>query len=279
MIYVLCVDALDYELVQKLNLKNLKQLEYNKIEVPINEIICLPMSADVWASFLIGKNISIDLKSSSNLINIILKLLYAFNIKLLDDVGNKIKKVFKKIGISAPARFKGLNQKTFIDLTNSKDINFPYYGFDHATFDVGYKYSKEKISIRQLIKEMNNIYEDRKKQFINELNSIENADVVVAYMHVIDYLQHLLLRVSDIERYYIDLDNYIPILKNKIEESFGEVIFIIVSDHGFDFDKGNHSMMGFYSSNTALNPRPDNIIDFYGIIIELVNKKRTSAEK
>ncbi len=64
LIFILAIDALDYELVKKLNLKNLKQLEYNKIEVPINEKLGVPISADVWASFLIGKNISVNLQIS-----------------------------------------------------------------------------------------------------------------------------------------------------------------------------------------------------------------------
>ena len=138
---------------------------------------------------------------------------------------------------------------------------------------MGYKYNNEKISINQLIKGLKSIYEDRKKQFINQLNSVEDTNVIVAYMHVIDYLQHILfMRASKIEQYYIDLDDYVSVLKRQVKDSFGEVIFIIVSDHGFDFDKGTHSMMGFYSSNTHLIPRPKKITDFYGIILDFVKK-------
>jgi len=63
----------------------------------------------------------------------------------------------------------------------------------------------------------------------------------------------------------------VSVLKRRLKDSFGEIIFIIVSDHGFDFEKGDHSMKGFYSSNIYLIPKPEKITDFYGIILDLVN--------
>ncbi|EMR73483.1 hypothetical protein MCGE09_00587 [Thaumarchaeota archaeon SCGC AB-539-E09] len=89
MIFILGIDSLDYDLVEKWNLQNLKQLEYNKIKVPINEKLGLPLSSEVWASFLVGKYVSVELKSSSNFINAMLEILYTFNISLIYGVGKK----------------------------------------------------------------------------------------------------------------------------------------------------------------------------------------------
>lgn len=268
MIFIFGIDALDYDLVEKWDLKNLKQLEYNKIIVPINEKIGLPLSAEVWASFLTGKYISINLKSSSYIKTMILNVLYMFNIDLLDGFGKKIKNVLKKLGFSSPARFKGLNQKTFLDFKNSKEINAIYYSFDHSTINTLFQYNNGKITFKQLIEKIDLIYENRKIQILNELDNAENVDVIFAYMHAIDILQHLLYNhVAEIKKYYIDIDNYVSLLKNIINTKFKNSNFIIVSDHGFDLELGNHSKYGYYSSNLNLIPKPSEITDFYNIVM------------
>ena len=96
-------------------------------------------------------------------------------------------------------------------------------------------------------------------------------------MHTTDLLQHLSLSKDDIEKHYIDLDNYVSSLMVELENSFECFTLILVSDHGFDFDKGTHSMNGFYSTSTHLNPIPEKITDFYGIILNLVDKHNKRA--
>ena len=264
MIFILGIDALDYELVNKWDLINLKQLEYSKIQVPINKKVGLPLSSEVWASFLVGEYVSINLKSSSNFINVILDILYAFNIDLYDGVGKKIQNILKTLGLSYPARIKDLNLRTFIDNSNAKEINAPYYSFDHSTINTLFNYNKGKISINQLIEKINLIYEKRKLQILNEVDDLNNIDVVFSYIHAIDILQHLLYdHISEIKKYYVDLDEYVAILKSKLNIKLNCPIFIIVSDHGFNFEIANHSKWGYYSSNINLMPKPKKITDFY----------------
>ncbi len=271
LIFILGIDALDYELVEKLNLNNLKQIEYGKVIVPINEKIGIPSSPEVWASFLIGENILIKFESSSYFINMITKILGIFNIDSDEEFFKKIRGFFVRFGFSSYSRFGYLTRKTFLDITKSKKINTPYYNFDNKTFKLSALFGNNKISLKKAVKEIKLLYESRKKQIFRELDNIGDEDVVFAFMHTADMLQHCsFIRFSEIEQHYIDLDNYVPILKNRLEDSFDEVIFIIVSDHGFDFDKGTHSMRGFYSSNTHLIPKPEKITDFYEIILELV---------
>lgn len=270
LIFILCIDALDYDLVEEIGLNNLKQLNYGKIVVPINKKIGLPISTEVWASFLTGRHISKSFENYSIYINILLKISDFFNITIASGIGKKVKDFLKKLGFNAPIRFGSLNKKTFLDITNSMEINLPFYSFDNKTFDIGYLFGTGKLSLKQTIKEIDSIYEMRKIQIINEIDNIGNKDIIFAYVHSLDMLQHLLfLNIKKIEQYYIDLDYYVSILKRKIKKSFGDVIFIIVSDHGFDFDKGTHSMNGFYSSNTPLIPKPEKITDFYGIILKI----------
>jgi len=274
LIFILGIDALDYELVEKLNLNNLMQLDYGKIVVPINEKIGVPHSPEVWGAFLVGEYTPIGFVSSSPLIAAIIKVKEFFHIDLDKGPAKKIKDLLvQKYGFSSPSRFGSLNRETFLDITKSKEINVPYYSFDNKTFDVNYLFGKSKISLVQIVKEIKLIYESRKKQILSEIDNVGNEDIVFAFMHTTDMLQHLLfLHFSDIEKHYIDLDNYVAVLKRKLETSFEDIIFIIISDHGFDFDTETHSMKGFYSSNNHLIPIPEKITDFYGIILDLVNK-------
>lgn len=274
MIFLLGIDGLDYELVESLNLNNLKQLEYSKIVVPINEERGIPFSPEVWAAFLVGEHMSMNFVSSSSLTTAIIKFIEFFHIDLDKGLVKKIKHLFNKLyDFSAPNRFCSLNRETFLDITKSMEINVPFYSFDNKTFDIGYLFGKGELSLGQTVKGIKLIYESRKKQVFSEIDSIENEKIVFAFMHATDMLQHCAyLRFSEIEQHYIGLDNYVMVLKRRLKDSFGEIIFIIVSDHGFDFNIGDHSNYAFYSSNTHLMPKPEKITDFYEIILNYVNK-------
>jgi len=274
LIFILGIDALEYELVEKLNLNNLKQLEYSKIVVPICEERGVPSSPEVWASFLIGEQVSPPkLVTSSHFKNTISNFLNILHIDVVSSFMKKVSAFLLKLGFYTPIRFGNLNRETFLDITKSKEINAPYYSFDHKTLDISYLFGNKIISLEQAVEKIKLLYEYRKEHIINEIDNIGDKDVVFAFMHTADMLQHCsYLRFSEIEKHYVDLDKYVSVLKRRLADSFGEVIFIIISDHGFDFDKGTHSMKGFYSSNTNLIPKPEKITDFYGIILDLINK-------
>jgi len=277
LIYILGIDALDYKLVEKLSLNNLMQIEYNKIIVPINEKYGVPSSPEVWASFLIGENMPMTFVRSSHYINVMRKILNLFQIDINNRFIIKANDLLKKHGFISPARFGDLNRESFLDIIKSYEINAPYYSFDNKTFVVMHHFGNDKLSLVQSIKEIKLIYENRKRQIISEIKNIGNIDTVFAFMHTTDSLQHLShLNISEIKKHYIDLDNYVSILKRKLEDTFKNIIFIIVSDHGFDFTIVDHSNYAFYSSNTPLIPRPKKITDFYRIILDIVDKKANS---
>lgn len=55
--FILGLDGLEYHLLEKWNLTNLKQREYGKITVPIERKAKVPVSPEVWASFLTERDI------------------------------------------------------------------------------------------------------------------------------------------------------------------------------------------------------------------------------
>jgi len=106
------------------------------------------------------------------------------------------------------------------------------------------------------------------EKILEELKEAEDFDVVFAFLHYPDTLQHLsFTRPQKIRKLYMDLNIYVSALKRKVKAPW----FLIVSDHGFDLKEGIHSKHGFYSSNIPLNPKPKRITDFYPKIIKWSN--------
>ena len=171
----------------------------------------------------------------------------------------------RRIRVKAPAKFPELKEKTFLDLTNSKEINAPYYSNDHKTFEITQQFYAGKLSLKEAVDEALKVYNYWKERILEEGRNLGDSDVVFAYMHFPDIIHHLLfIRPSRIRKFYVDLDGYVSDLKKSIEAS----LFLIVSDHGFDLKVKNHSNYGFYSSNIVLDTKPADITDFYSLILK-----------
>jgi len=258
-IVILGLDGLEYDFVERWNLKNLKQREYGKLEVPINKEKGVPWSPEVWAAFLTGRHIpSLDF-SRTPMLDFILKALKFMRRYIPLSLG-----LGRKAVIRAPVHFPELKERTFLDLTNSKEINVPYYSHDNKTFRISWELDAGKISLKEAVNKDLNLYIYWKRRILKELEEAGDFDVVFAFMHFPDALQHLLfIRSLAIKELYADLDQYVSRLKLRVDSS----LFLIVSDHGFDLETKTHSMYGFYSSNVSLDPRPRRITDFYDMIV------------
>lgn len=256
-IVILGLDALEYNLVEKWNLNGLRQGEYGKIKVPINKDIGHPISPEVWGSFLTGKHITGMEFERSGVRETIWKTL-AF---LHKHTGLSFGLARRVRGAS---RFPELNQKTFLDLTNSLEINAPYYSFDHASMEIMHRFTIRTRSAEQIRKELYSLFKKRKKQFITAVRKqLQNVDLIFGYTHVLDDIQHFFYsRPDQIEKFYRKLDEFVSFIKTLLPYS---TLFVIVSDHGFSLKEGTHSDYAFYSSNKPISPKPSSITDFFTI--------------
>jgi len=274
-VFILGLDGLEYNFVEKWNLTHLKQLEYSKIKVPVNKEKNVPITPEAWAAFLTGKYVRVSFVNVKPPLAPILNLLKFIRkyVNLSLGLGKKIREnVPMKWWTSFRLSFPPLKEKTFLDFTNSKKINAPYYNYDNAVFTIFRNLGKGKFSLKKTIKMFRVLYEKRKKQILCEVEKEQDANIIFAYMHFPDALQHLLVtRPFEIKKLYIDLNSYVSVLKSKIKDS---TLFLIVSDHGFDVVTGTHSKHGFYSSNMALNPKPKQITDFYKIILHVASNAK-----
>lgn len=264
MIFILGLDGLDFDIVTRYDLKNLMQNDYSRLEVPINRKYGVPQSPEVWASFLTGTHIEQTFtrggktKIGTIAFNFLKFWRKRFNIKL---------------GLSKKfwgPRFPKLSQKTFLDVLKAKEINAPYYSMDNTRFDILHQWFTGKISFKEFVLETKKLYAKRKQHVLHELESIANFDLIFVYMEFPDAYQHVFFsRPRRIVDHYIDLSKFVFGLKKNLPK---DLLFIIVSDHGFDFKNASHSMHGFYSSNRMLDPKPKSITDFYNLLIELARK-------
>lgn len=264
MIYILGLDGVDYNFIEKWDLKNIKQNHYSQIEVPIDKNMLIPKSPEVWASFLTGKNVDnidfINISPYSKIRQNILKTVKILrkHIPLSLGIGEVIRDI-------PTLRFPNLNKTTFLDITKSKSINVPYYNYDHKEFEKLKKLRDDNVSIDELIDEIYKLWEERKGQILYESKNIKNYDVVFAFENCSDQIQHFsFLRPEEIKKFYSDMNNYILKLKKVV----GKCTFFIVSDHGFDLNTEKHSLYGFYSSNILIKPEPTKITDFYNIVLK-----------
>ncbi|MFX0134341.1 MAG: hypothetical protein ACFFDN_11945, partial [Candidatus Hodarchaeota archaeon] len=196
-IYILGLDGLEFNFVEKWDLKNLKQVEYGKIWVPISEKEHMPKTPQVWGSFLTGRIVNASLKEYKPPLKSI------FNI--LDFIPNsfpfigRICDFFRRI---IPNRYRysiimgytPLKMKTFLDITNSKPINVIFYNDDNLGQVINHHFGVGKISLKRAIQLLEQLYKKQKRRILADTDKFkETKDLIFAYIHFPDYLHHYLL--------------------------------------------------------------------------------------
>jgi len=273
-IFILGLDGLEHDLVEEWNLIHLKQHEYGKLEVPTNEERGgHPFTPEVWSAFLVGEEFVTNIEKMCHPLMTIFRMLRFLRkyINISLGLGNKILdmlpvKQWGKLRYGIPS-----NRKTFLELTKSKAINAPFYDNDAYAFHIMYLFDTGKLSLEETIDAYQRLYRKRKEFILNETEKIQDEDVIFAFMHFPDMMEHFAYkRPWIIKKHYLDLDSYVSILKSKIEDS---TLFLIVSDHGFNLKEGTHTNYGFYSSSEPLNSKPTRITDFFHLILQTVKKK------
>jgi predicted AlkP superfamily phosphohydrolase/phosphomutase len=270
---VLGLDAIEYDFVVKWNLTNLLQNQYGKIRVPIDEKIGTPISGPVWASFLTGKaraekwffkNYTTAPTTRQKIKNRIITILLV----LRRYIPRRLKKraLALRVGMFYPDY---LVERTFLDETNSKAINVPFYNYDYKEFHLMERsvklLRKNEIDMEEAVCRIEELWRERKIQLVNELEDTEEYDVVFFFHNCLDQLQHFSYRdLYSIHKMYVDMDSFVGVLKHTLNDWN----ILIVSDHGFNLQTHFHSLYGFFSSSVPLNPKPTHITDFFDYICE-----------
>jgi hypothetical protein len=273
--FILGLDGIEYDFVEAWNLKNLMQTEYGKVEVPIGEE-GVPMSPQVWSSFLTGRVENISFPKTPRIYKILVFLWnnFGFFVKYIPFLKRRFQKIGRKVqaGRGQLSLNYKLQNPTILDVVNSKAINFPFINHDDSTFKITYTYAIGELSLDECLESLKHDYIEHKKSIFKAIRENE-IELFFAFLHHIDSFQHYAFRRQEIiEEMYEDVDSFAASLKQELTTLYPDSKFIIVSDHGFDLNTGMHSKYAFYSTNIPLDPIPQKITDFYGILTSLVNK-------
>jgi len=225
---ILGIDALDINMVSHLELDVLKQAQYGELKVPLSSVSGYPRSPSVWASFLTGHEREIEFTRNCEGVNM----------------------------------FMGLDEKTFLDLDGVKGLNVPYHDYEIDTLTKLIRLRKKLRWWPWTMGKIVDIHNSRTIEIFNEVINSSGYRVLFAFIQTLDTLNHILyLRPNIIKNAYRTMEIEFMNLKRKL----GDDMIIIVSDHGFQ-KNGFHSNTGFYSCNHVLDPKPNNITDFYGLV-------------
>jgi len=125
---ILGLDGMDFDIAVDLNLQNVLQVQFGRIEVPISEILGRPSSPEVWASFLCGERVKKVFAGRKRIW--LLKYLV------------KLKRMFPFISLGLGKKASGqivgfpeLDRETWVDLPNVKEVNSPYYSYANEVFE------------------------------------------------------------------------------------------------------------------------------------------------
>ena len=286
-VIILGIDAIEYDLIEKWNLKNLKQKEYGKTILPLSSGQ-EPATEIIWPCFITGKEPE---EMGYSTLNIYTKSLIPF----LPLVTPVIKKLFidtktkngtqkiqgrlsllylsiillKKIGLIHKPTKEDIKADTIFNNNKIKSVHLHIPVFDKDAFpeyrkDI-VKLISEKVhhpiieikQIKELTQRSKEVYEYIKK---------DNWQLFMQYFFVLDGVQHIFYRnLKKIAKFYLMFDEFIKKVTEIIDD---ETLLLIISDHGVK--KGIHTTYGFYSINKKLGLKNPKLIDFREIIEEIL---------
>ena len=287
-VVILAIDALEYNIVERLNLSYLKQKEYGKTVVPITKGWKEPSMLIVWSCFITGCEPNKMGYTAPILFRQPLQFIldkigfhvrnFMFKEKYVEDVGEK--KLSQDVSI-----FKETTKQTkFTRYPEKKDIKAPTI-FDNSfksahCYVPVYDISMDTLARWDIFDVMKNeakknefCYKYRKeiKEKKEELFQLLNLDyqLIMMYWYCLDGVQHALFKDRiTIDEFYIRFNSLVKEVKDKLSK---DDMLLIVSDHGQE--KGIHTSYGFYSCNKELGLNKPHICEFKKIIEEILYEK------
>ena len=290
-ILILGIDALEFDLVEKWDLKHLKQLEYGKTIVPLIEGWKEPATVIVWPCFITGEKDPKEMGYDSPILfikpldwffNYVHRPIreFIFRHQYADDISDKetsqkvlniFKDLTKKSGFTRSPTKKDIKAKTIFENNNFKSIHMHIPVFDEEMdtlerwkiFDV----FDGKMNMADFIKGYRKEFNKRCKE-LEYLLENKDWDLLMMYWFFLDPIQHALFKDEmKIMNAYLLVNDFVGKIKEKLSD---EDMILIVSDHGQK--KGIHTNYGFYSCNKKLGLKNPHICDFKELLEEKLTK-------
>ena len=278
-VFILALDALEYNLVTKWDMENLKQTTYGKFKLSpeyFHEEENVPYTPIVWASFITGKKPSEHrIKSIFTYGKLLEKLRWFKPIKAIKGK----RKILWKLGIKPRTVNRGdLNLSTIFDKVKPS-IAFQVPTYNESTeLNLILRVFLQEKSIKEFIQKTWEIFHLKRRQLFEILDKQKDWKLFMAYFKVADLLGHVYLKKNPkkLKEVYFILDTLTEEIKEKMPNN---ILFLIVSDHGMQIGDdpvfASHSNHAFWSLNIKTNWKPKDITDFYPKIIEWTKAETT----
>jgi len=267
---VIGLDGLEHSLVEEYDLKNLKQVEYGKVDLLMKKYE-EPLTPTIWCNFITGETSDVHgVKAIQKWRHPLLEKIYAslrsFDVKhrgywrgFLFNIFDRMS-LFEMRGMRDFFTREDINCDTiFDDIDNSIAISIPSFNEDEINKELrrlvveGRKFKLKKRAHEAFI--------ERKKRFLNALK--QKPSLLMVHFFLLDLIQHMFHYDNEyIKKTYEIIDKFVGKVEEKLSNN--EVFLLIVSDHGLL--NGYHTLYGFYSCNEKLNLKNPKITDFSDVI-------------
>lgn len=299
-VFLLCVDALEYDFVKNRDYYNLKQNQFLKVRIPREAMTIFeggilfedshprvgPFTPVIWKAIFTGKIEQKELKAKPKIQhweNSIMNWLKSRSI------ANRlyvflIQKGFVKSGLPTRLGFKRKDYLRSEETLISKSSNPVII---HNPLKVNVKWSakglNEGFEPKEIIESRLEVFHREKEETFKKMS--KNWDLLVVYTKFLDVIGHLCWQKDRVvAKYYHMIDYFAGEIQEKLSD---DVCMIIISDHGMmplretNYQGGEHSHHAFFSSSHRIEvPNPLEITDLYDIIVHLLNcDQREITEK
>jgi hypothetical protein len=286
-VFILALDGLSFERVNRWNLKHLKQKQSGFLPSIVNGKHGEPLSPQVWGSFITGIVQDIDdWRVYARPIEWI-----RWNTPLRHIRGSEsVTKTFGKKVLIPLLSFirlqkkyverRGLKGTTIFDLIpKSIAVNVPTYNLD-LEWLFGYT---QKILEGEMDAYEDHVKNNTKLMIQETIRRIpEDWDLFMTWIPIADQMGHVFIkRTKKMRDIYSRLNMLAFNISSRLPE---DCIMVIISDHGMrvssDDVSGCHSPFAFYSFSREVKLRPRRITDFYDLIGAWANQgARISAKR
>jgi hypothetical protein len=271
---ILGYDGLEYDIVEKQNLTQIKQREYGKVKVPIVGGIDDPSTPIVWTSFITGQPPDVHGVDMPEVWDNAFDGFRSFirKHKILHGISRRFKigyKVRGAIGIEAkfPSR-KNIKCPTLFDeIDQSIPLGIPVFNKNLSkVYPVG-----EVIRVRQNPSYSLNFEKKIRKLFTQEVEDLFEAikkdwKLLMVHFHITDLFGHVFWGTEKLITLYEEMNNLTKRIKMELRK---DDLVLIISDHGMS--KLGHTKQGFYSFSQKLGLKDPDITDFFKILVNFLD--------
>lgn len=271
MICLLCIDALEYNLVKELNLKNIMQKQWVKLSIP--DECCrnvdgefVPYSPYCWESILTGEKPLESIKIYKNSMLESVRKKVGSNLNFIKGKRKFLEKIgLKYYRVDEPNPSSRILNTIFDIFPLHVDFNVPTYSLDYV-FNPFKEIDDRELQTLKMLEFVDEEFELFKKFTL--LTTSKKLDFIMTYTRFLDWYGHFRFGTNGYYYRYKLIDLFIRDLSKKFSGTI-----LVLSDHGMN--DGNHTRHAFFSTNKKLDA-PNSILDIHDLLYRYNEEKLPS---